>query len=79
VQQVEHALRLGYLKPGDQLRKVKHVVAALTINPNTVLKAYLQAPRALARADPPAAWHGRFRCSPRHGWSPAPSSSAPSS
>jgi GntR family transcriptional regulator len=40
VQQVEHALRLGYLKPGDQLPKVKHVVAALTINPNTVLKAY---------------------------------------
>jgi GntR family transcriptional regulator len=40
VQQVEHALRLGYLKPGDQLPKVKDVVAALTINPNTVLKAY---------------------------------------
>jgi GntR family transcriptional regulator len=40
VQQVEHALRLGYLKPGDQLPKVRDVVAALTINPNTVLKAY---------------------------------------
>src|SRR5437762_9666983 len=40
VQQVEHALRLGYLKPGDQLPKVKDVVAALAINPNTVLKAY---------------------------------------
>ena len=39
VQQVEHALRLGYLKPGDQLPKVRDVVAALTINPNTVLKA----------------------------------------
>jgi GntR family transcriptional regulator len=40
VQQVEHALRLGYLKPGDQLPKVKDVVATLAINPNTVLKAY---------------------------------------
>jgi hypothetical protein len=35
VQQVEHALRLGYLKPGDQLPKVRDVVAALAINPNT--------------------------------------------
>ena len=40
VQQVEHALRLGYLEPGDQLPKVRDVVANLTINPNTVLKAY---------------------------------------
>src|SRR6201982_2149210 len=40
VQQVEHALRLGYLKPGDQLPKVRDVGASLAINPNTVLKAY---------------------------------------
>src|SRR5579864_1012292 len=40
VQQVEHALRLGYLEPGDQLPKVRDVVASLAINPNTVLKAY---------------------------------------
>jgi GntR family transcriptional regulator len=40
VQQVEHALRLGYLGPGDQLPKVRDVVASLAINPNTVLKAY---------------------------------------
>jgi GntR family transcriptional regulator len=40
VQQVEHALRLGYLKPGDRLPKVREVVADLAINPNTVLKAY---------------------------------------
>ena len=40
VQQVEHALRLGYLTPGDQLPKVRDVVASLAINPNTVLKAY---------------------------------------
>jgi GntR family transcriptional regulator len=40
VHQVEHALRLGYLAPGDQLPKVRDVVAKLAINPNTVLKAY---------------------------------------
>ena len=40
VHQVEHALRLGYLQLGDQLPKVRDVVAELAINPNTVLKAY---------------------------------------
>lgn len=40
VHQVEHALRLGYLRRGDQLPKVREVVASLAINPNTVLKAY---------------------------------------
>jgi GntR family transcriptional regulator len=40
VHQVEHALRLGYLTPGDQLPRVRDVVASLAINPNTVLKAY---------------------------------------
>jgi|SRR5579875_1524238 len=40
VQQVEQALRLGYLHPGDRLPRVREVVAALAINPNTVLKAY---------------------------------------
>ena len=40
VHQVRHALRLGMLTPGDQLPTVKEVVAALAINPNTVLKAY---------------------------------------
>src|SRR5580693_3123510 len=40
VHQVERALRLGYLKPGDQLPKVRNVVGALLIHPNTVLKAY---------------------------------------
>jgi GntR family transcriptional regulator len=39
-QQVKHALRLGYLQPGGQLPKVREVVAALAINPNTVQKAY---------------------------------------
>jgi GntR family transcriptional regulator len=40
VQQVEHALRLGYLTRGDRLPTVKDTVASLAINPNTVLKAY---------------------------------------
>ena len=40
VHQVEHAMRLGYLKLGDQLPKVRDAVASLAINPNTVLKAY---------------------------------------
>jgi GntR family transcriptional regulator len=40
VLQVEQALRLGYLVKGDQLPRVREVVASLAINPNTVLKAY---------------------------------------
>jgi GntR family transcriptional regulator len=40
VQQVEHALRLGYLNQGDRLPTVKETVGSLAINPNTVLKAY---------------------------------------
>jgi GntR family transcriptional regulator len=40
VQQVEQALRLGLLGPGDQLPTVKEMVESLAINPNTVMKAY---------------------------------------
>ncbi|MEA2310854.1 MAG: hypothetical protein QOE28_822 [Solirubrobacteraceae bacterium] len=40
VQQVRQAIRLGVLRPGDQLPTVKEVVSRLTINPNTVLRAY---------------------------------------
>jgi GntR family transcriptional regulator len=40
VQQVRQAIRLGVLRPGDQLPTVKEVVSSLAINPNTVLKAY---------------------------------------
>src|SRR3954466_14875888 len=40
VQQVRQAIRLGILRPGDQLPTVKEVVSSLAINPNTVLKAY---------------------------------------
>lgn len=42
VQQVRQAVRLGVLRPGDQLPTVKDVVTKLTINPNTVLRAYRQ-------------------------------------
>jgi GntR family transcriptional regulator len=42
VQQVRQAVRLGILRPGDQLPTVKEVVTTLTINPNTVLHAYRQ-------------------------------------
>lgn len=53
VHQVEHALRLGYLKPGDQLPRVREVVALLAINPNTVLKAYRELEmKGLARGRP---------------------------
>jgi GntR family transcriptional regulator len=40
VQQVRQALRLGVLRPGDQLPTAREVVAKLAINPNTVSKAY---------------------------------------
>src|SRR3954471_16150654 len=45
VQQVEQAVRLGMLRPGDQLPTAKEVVAKLAINPNTVLKAYRELER----------------------------------
>jgi GntR family transcriptional regulator len=42
VHQVRQSLLLGYLREGDQLPTVKDVVSDLTINPNTVVKAYRQ-------------------------------------
>jgi GntR family transcriptional regulator len=44
-QQVRQAVRLGILRPGDQLPTVKDVVGELAINPNTVLKAYRELDR----------------------------------
>ena len=77
VQQVHQALQLGLLKPGDQLPTAQQVVANLAINPNTVLKAYLDLEReglvrprpgqgtfivgTLPRTDPAA--QGRFLAS----------------
>ena len=40
VQQVRQALQMGVLGVGDQLPTVREVVAAVAVNPNTVLKAY---------------------------------------
>jgi GntR family transcriptional regulator len=40
VHQVREALRVGRLKPGDQLPTVRQVVEELEISSNTVLKAY---------------------------------------
>lgn len=45
VQQVKQALRLGRLAVGDQLPTVREVVTQVTINPNTVLKAYRELER----------------------------------
>ena len=45
VQQVRQAVRLGILRPGDQLPTVKEVVGSLAINANTVLKAYRELDR----------------------------------
>jgi GntR family transcriptional regulator len=40
VQQVHREVMLGRLRPGERLPTVKDVVDALSINPNTVVKAY---------------------------------------
>jgi GntR family transcriptional regulator len=40
IDQVRHALRLGLLRPGDQLPTVRDVVRQIAINPNTVHRAY---------------------------------------
>ena len=45
VQQVKQALRLGRLEVGDQLPTVREVIAQVTINPNTVFKAYRELER----------------------------------
>jgi GntR family transcriptional regulator len=40
VQQVRRDVMLGRLRPDDQLPSVKEVVDALSVNPNTVVKAF---------------------------------------
>jgi len=40
VQQIRQAVQLGHLEEGDRLPTVKEVVSMITINPNTVAKAY---------------------------------------
>jgi len=58
VRQVRQALRMGVLDVGDQLPSVREVVAAVAVNPNTVLKAYRDLEReGLVEA---RAGHGTF-------------------
>jgi DNA-binding transcriptional regulator YhcF (GntR family) len=45
VKQIRFAVRNGTLKPGTQLPPAREVVASLTINPNTVFKAYAELER----------------------------------
>jgi GntR family transcriptional regulator len=40
VHQVDYALRLGHLRVGDQLPRIKDVTRTLAVNPDTVMKAY---------------------------------------
>src|SRR5215469_11664253 len=40
IQQVRRDVMLGRLRPGDQLPSVSEVVGALSVNPNTVVKAF---------------------------------------
>jgi GntR family transcriptional regulator len=40
VHQVDYALRLGFLRTGDQLPRIKDVTRSLAVNPDTVMKAY---------------------------------------
>jgi GntR family transcriptional regulator len=40
VQQVRRDVMLGRLRPGEQLPSVKEVVDSLSVNPNTVMKAF---------------------------------------
>ena len=45
IQQVQQAMRLGLLNPGDRLPSAREVVEATAVNPNTVLKAYRELER----------------------------------
>src|SRR5260370_36886456 len=67
VQQVKQAQRLGLLGVGDQLPTVREVVAQITINPNTVLKAYRELEREGLVVSKPG--QGRFLQGTRAGTS----------
>ena len=40
IEAIKHRVAIGELKPGDQLPTVRQLAVKLTINPNTVAKAY---------------------------------------
>ena len=71
VQQVRQALRMGVLDVGDQLPTVREVVAAIAVNPNTVLKAYRELERDGLVEPPRRARHVRAQPA-RPGRRPAP-------
>jgi GntR family transcriptional regulator len=37
---VKHSIAIGSLKPGEQLPSVREIAVRITVNPNTVAKAY---------------------------------------
>ncbi len=60
VNQVQEALRMGWLRGGDRLPTVREVVTSATVNANTVAKAYRElALLGLVEARPGA---GTFVC-----------------
>lgn len=39
-QEIKHSIAVGSLQPGDQLPSVRDIATQITVNPNTVAKAY---------------------------------------
>src|ERR1051325_8349895 len=46
VHQVRHLIAAGRLRPGEELLPIRLLAEQLTINPNTVARAYLELERA---------------------------------
>ena len=65
VQAVERECRHRYLRPQNQLPKVREVVSKLLVNPNTVLKAYKEVEDNGLLVDRPG--RGTFVAGPRAG------------
>ncbi|RJP65880.1 MAG: GntR family transcriptional regulator [Candidatus Abyssobacteria bacterium SURF_17] len=38
--EIKHSIAVGSLRPGEQLPSVREIAAQITVNPNTVAKAY---------------------------------------
>lgn len=45
IEQIKHQIAIGKLKPGDRLPTVRQLAVQLSINPNTVSKAYTELER----------------------------------
>jgi GntR family transcriptional regulator len=46
VNQVKHLVAAGRLEPGDEIPPIRVLAEQLTVNPNTVVRAYLELERA---------------------------------